>query len=345
VDTPPRTKIRRLSFVVIFTRRESLKGTTLYHERYTLDEQIGFGGFAKIYRAIEQEQQEAVAIKVAADSDDPSCAKSLREEARIIQRFEHQSIVRLRAIPRRDKGGELFCANALDLPGAPVFFVMEYLRGGTLASYLQQVGRLSVPEAAAIALQVGRALDHMHQRGYAHNDLKLENVVFRQPIVAGEAFEPVLIDFGIATRVQQPSAGSLYIMPPEQLAKVKLASPPEIADSVDRTKIDVWGLGVVLYRMLGGQLPFSGRSERGLTQQVYYSRPVSLIRFNAEIPREVDELVIDGCLAKNPAHRLSLLDIGRALSGMGIKDVVAQYSADARKTRGILDLLFGRYRI
>jgi eukaryotic-like serine/threonine-protein kinase len=319
-----------------------LKGAKLYHERYTLDEQIGFGGFATIYRATEREEREPVAIKVAAATDDPGYAKSLREEAKIIQRFDHQNIVRLKAIPRVDKEGEVFYANAVNLPGDPVFFVMEYLRGGTLAGYLQQVGRLTVPEAAAIGLQVARGLDHMHQRGYAHNDLKLENIVFRQPVVAGEPFVAVLIDFGIATRVQPPTAGSLYIMPPEQLAKVKLASPPEVSDTLDRTKMDVWGLGVILYRMLGGQLPFSGRSERGLTQQIYHSRPATLTRFNAEIPTEVDELVIDGCLAKDPAHRLNLLDVGRSLSTLADRDAAARRSAEIGKSPGIWDRLFGR---
>lgn len=319
-----------------------MKGTKLYRNRYTLEEEIGRGGFAIIYRAKEQEQREPVAIKVANVSDDPSYGTSVREEARIIQRFGHQNIVQLRPIPRIDKEGEVFYANALDLPGTPVFFVMEYLQGGTLNAYLNQVGKLSVPEAAAIGLQVARGLDHMHQRSYAHNDLKLENIVFRQPVVAGEPFTAVLIDFGIATRVDQPNAGSLYIMPPEQVAKVKMMTPPEMADTLDRTKIDVWGLGVVLYRMLGGQLPFSGRNERSLTQRIYNSRPTALSQLNGEIPPEMDELVIDGCLAKKPEHRLPLLEVGRRLSSIAGNDVVAQCSADAGKPAGIFGRLFGR---
>jgi len=219
---------------------------------------------------------------------------------------------------------------------------MEYLQGGTLEEYLKQVGQLSVPEAADIGLHIIRGLHHMHQRNYAHNDLKLENIVFREPVVAGEPFSPVLIDFGIATRVHQPNAGSLYIMPPEQLAKVKLAAPPELTDTLDRTKMDVWSLGVVLYRMLGGQLPFTGRSERSLTQRINNSRPTSLSELSRDIPRDMDELVIDGCLAKNPNHRLSLLEVGRWLHSIAGDGVVAQRSADAGKTNSIFGRLFGR---
>jgi eukaryotic-like serine/threonine-protein kinase len=320
-----------------------LKGTALYRNYYVLEEEVGQGGFAKIYRAKTQDSHDPVAIKVANSSEDPSFGKSVREEAKIIQRFDHSNIVNLKTIPRLDKEGEVYYANALDLPGSPVFFVMEYLCGGTLDDYLRQVGRVSVPEAAAIGLQVARGLDHMHQRGYAHNDLKLENIVFRQPVVAGEPFVAVLIDFGIATRVHQPNAGSLYIMPPEQLARAKLDSPPEVADILDRTKIDVWGLGVVLYRMLGGQLPFSGRNERSLTQRIYNSRPTSLCHLDGTIPSEMDELIIDGCLAKNPDHRLNLLEIGRWLSSMAGRDVVALRSAEnGNKSTGIFGRLFGR---
>lgn len=319
-----------------------MKGTKLYRNRYILDEEIGSGGFATIYRAKEQDRSEMVAIKVANSSEDPSFAKSLREEAKIIQRFNHQNIVQLQAIPRLDKEGEVFYANALDLPGNPVFFVMEYLEGGTLNAYLNQVEKLSVPEAAAIGVQVARGLDHMHQRGYAHNDLKLENVVFRQPVIAGAPFMAVLIDFGIATRVHQPNAGSLYIMPPEQLANVKMMAPPEMTGTIDPTKIDVWGLGVVLYRMLGGQLPFSGRSERSLTQRIYNSRPASLSRLVRDITPEVDELVIDGCLAKKPENRLDLLELGRRLNSIVGNDGVALRSADTVKSSGPFKWIFGR---
>lgn len=319
-----------------------MKGTKLYRNRYTLEEELGSGGFAKIYRASEESRSESVAIKVAISIDDPSYAKSLREEAKIIERFSHQNIVRLQPIPRMDKEGELLYANAVELIGNPVFFVMEYLAGGTLEEYLKQAKRLTVPEAAEIGLQVARALDHMHQRGYVHNDLKLENIVFRKPVVAGHPFLPVLIDFGIATRIQQPNAGSLYIMSPEMVAKMKGDRPPEITDNIDRAKGDVWSIGVILYRMLGGQLPFSGRTERSVTQQIYRSRPTALQRLAGEIPEELDKLVIDGCLAKEPEHRLSLLELGRWLSDFVEGDVVAQQSADKGKANGIFGRLLGR---
>lgn len=319
-----------------------MKGTKLYQGRYTLLDKVAPGGFATVYRAAEDGRREEVAVKLGVVSNDPAYTKSLRAEAKVLQQFAHDSIVRLHPIPRNDKGGTVWYANALGIPGEPVFFVMEYLQGGSLEQYLKQVDRLSVMETAVIALDVARALDYIHQHGYAHNDLKLENIVFRDPVVAGKPFTPVLVDFGIATRIQSPNAGSLYIMPPEKVDEVKLESAPEMKGEVDRTMVDVWGLGVVMYRMLGGQLPFSGRNERSLTQRIRHSRPTSLRQLAADIPEEMDELIIDGCLAKDPQHRLTLLEVGRWLNSMVDGEVVARQSGENGRTPRILSGLFGR---
>jgi len=320
-----------------------LKGTKISRDRYTLNEPVAKGGFATIYRAQEHTHHGdiVVAVKVS-HSNEPACTTSIIKESEVIQKFNHDNIVALHAIKRPGRA-DVFVSNAIELPGSPAFFVMEYLSGGTLDAYLQQVSSLPIEEAAAIAVSIARALYHIHEKGFAHNDLKLENIVFRELIVARNPYEPVLVDFGIATRVSAPNAGSLYIMPPEQLDMVKMQKPPEMIN-MDASKVDVWGLGVVLYRMLGGQLPFSGRNEKTLTQRINNSRPTSLQKLVKEINPEMDELIIDGCLAKNPAHRLTLLQLGQRLSAMG-NDVVASQSALPAKNgtgRSSIFSIFGR---
>lgn len=286
-----------------------MRGKQLYNGRYTIKEEIGSGGFAKIYQASEVDNPVDVAIKVATDANNPTFRKSLREEARLIQAFNHKNIVQLHPIPRTDKKGIIFSANAIGLPGNPTFFVMEYLSGDTLNNYLEGVKQLTIKEAAFIAWEIATALEHMHQQSYAHNDLKLENIVFRQPLIVGQPFEPVLIDFGIASRVQEPDAGSFYIMPPEQVAKVKMSTPPEVSQQLDRKKGDVWSLGVVLYRMLGGKLPFLGRNTRSLTQQIFHSTPIPLTHLSPEIPPEINYLILNRCLAKDPNQRIGLREL------------------------------------
>lgn len=305
-----------------------MKGTKLYRDRYTLGDPIASGGFATIYTATEDGREEQIAIKICNKHDDFSYSRSLVREAELIQRFQHPNIVQLYLIPRPDKASVAY-ANAIELPHHPVFFVMEYLKGGTLETYLQYVERLTPPEAATIALEIARALDHIHLKGYVHNDLKLENIVFRQPVQAGHSFTPVLVDFNTVTRVISPSAATIYIMAPEQLPPGDFY--PSSHD--DAVKIDVWGLGVVLYRMLSGRLPFSGRNEKSLTDRIRESRPTSLRGLSPLVTSGLDEMVIDGCLAKNPADRLSLLQLAQELKRIGGDGVPAQKGGAPAKTK------------
>jgi serine/threonine protein kinase len=293
-----------------------MKGTQLLNGLYTLEGEISRGGFAIIYLAQQRGESSRVAIKVGKTSDDPGYDKSIKEESRMIGSFDHKQIVKVLPIPREGKRA-ISIARGVELPGNPFFFVMEYLSGGTLEDYAKNVGPLPINEAAAIGVEVARALRHIHKEGYAHNDLKLENIIFRQPVEVGQPFDPVLIDFGIATRVNvQFGAGSLYIMSPEQVEVASGQKPPEFLDDMDKSKVDVWGLGIVLYRLLGGKLPFASRNQRTLTKSILQSRPMSLKKLGNLDP-EIDALIIDGCLAKNSNHRMSMFDLGKELSRLG----------------------------
>ncbi len=291
-----------------------MKGAHLYNGRYTLVDAIGSGGFATVFRAQENGRAEAVAIKICARHDDPLFAKSVMREAELIHRFDHENIVRLHLIPRPGKTGAI-TAHAVELPYNPVFFVMECMNGGSLHRFMAQVGLLPPDEAVSIGLEVARALHHIHQKGYAHNDLKLENVLFRQPVVKGQKYQPVLVDFGVATRVTPPVAGTLYIMSPEQVAEGSLQMAPELVKT-DPQKIDVWGLGVLMYRLLGGVLPFDDKRADSLTSQIMQARPRSLQQLSPEVSPYLDQLIIDGCLAKKPEHRLELQQIGQEFRRM-----------------------------
>lgn len=318
-----------------------MKGKKIYQGLYTLDGRFeARGGFATVYSAIHRDTGQEVAIKVAQPSDDPGYGKSIREEARILHECQHRNIVKLIPLPRDGKRS-IPVGVALEIDSRSPFFVMEFLEGGNLEDYLKGVGALTVEEGASIALDVAYALYHLHSLGYAHNDLKLENIVFRRPILEGEPFEPILVDFGIATRVKlQIDAGSIYIMPPEQVQVVKMAKAPELVGSVDNTKVDVWGLGVVLYRMLGGRLPFDGRNDKSVASLIVSARPTSLHQLS-NVPPEVDELILDGCLAKDPNHRISIVELGRALKGLAGTGTVARKGAKV-KGNGIWRGFFGK---
>lgn len=308
-----------------------MKGAQLYNGRYTLGDPIGSGGFATVFKAQENGRSETVAIKICARHEDPLYAKSVMREAELIHRFDHENIVRLHLIPRPGKAS-VITAHAVELPYNPVFFVMEYMNGGSLHRFMEQVGLLPPDEAVTIGLEVARALHHIHRKGYAHNDLKLENVLFRQPVVKGQKYQPVLVDFGVATRVTPPVAGTLYIMSPEQVAEGSLQMAPELVKT-DAQKIDVWGLGIMMYRLLGGVLPFDDRRADTLTNQIMQARPRSLQQLSPQVSPYLDQLIIDGCLAKKPEHRLNLLDVGQEFRRMVGQGFPAQTVPAGRSLR------------
>lgn len=298
-----------------------MKGARIYSGYYTLREPIASGGYATIYRAVEQDYPEEVAIKVGIVSTDPAYTASLLQEARILGALQHKGIVQLRPIPREGRAG-VFSARAIELQGSPHFFVTEYLRGGTLDHYLKGVGKVTVTEAAAIGTDIAEALHYLHSKGYAHNDLKLENVVFRTPLARGEPFDPTLVDFGIATRITlQTDAGTTYIMSPEQISQIQNGGAGYREDP-DHKKVDVWGLGVMLYRMLGGRLPFDSRNQKTLTTQIVNGRPPSLKTLNSEVSNEMDDLIVNYCLNKDHQRRIDLGELWRYLSRLGQGGVV-----------------------
>ena len=309
----------------------------LYRNQYSIKRVLSSGGFSIIYLAEDNNSQTEIALKVGrVDQNDPGYAKSIREEARLLGELNHPeshpNIVQIKPITREKDKPDVYLARAIELPGNPYFFVMEYLPGGTLDTYLKQVKRLPVGESAAIALELARALHYLHSKGYAHNDLKPENVVFRQVIEAGSPFNVTLIDFGIATRVNlQVHAGSANVMAPEQLKQARMEMPPEVAAAIDLKKVDVWGLGILLYRMLGGRLPFEDRNEGRLTSRIIESHPTSLLKLSRDLPPEIDRLVMEGCLAKRPEDRISMVELGHKLRKFG-HGVTASKAAKSKRT-------------
>ena len=202
--------------------------------RYQLVERLGAGGSAEVWRAHDQRLEREVAVKLLHPHLLPDAASRarLQSEAHAAARLSHPGIV---AVYDVDAHG--------DVPA----IVLELVEGESLARRLETIGRLPEREAAAIALQVGEALDHAHERGLVHRDVKPANIVLTSD---GRAR---LVDFGIARSLQEGAArvtatgtiiGTLRYLAPEQLIGED-ASPAS----------DIYALGGVLYEMLAGRPP------------------------------------------------------------------------------------------
>ena len=230
--------------------------------------------------------------------------EALNNEVETLKRLRHPNITRVFPIPRGLPRNP-YTTRASELDGSPWICALEYLGGGSLDRRLKNRGTLSLDESLETAYQIGLALDHIHAKGMAHLDLKPDNILFRYPVEddwhAG-LFQPVLIDFGIAAKMSKtaPQAGSLAFMPPERIRLMR----GEIASEgyADPSKADVYGLGVLLYRMLTGSLPFEGLPREELAEAILKNSPRSSRQINPSVPPRVDEIILSA-LEKEPDAR------------------------------------------
>jgi serine/threonine protein kinase len=290
----------------------------------------GHGGMARVYIASVGKHAaaegaintdslpERVALKIARvftaegiPSDQAFYFEALNNEVETLKRLRHPNIVRLFPIPRGLPRNP-YAARATELDGAPWFCAMECLGGGSLEARLKLIGTLPVAEAMEIAYQVALSLDHIHVKGMAHLDVKPDNILFRYPVGAAgntlKNLEPVLIDFGIAAKMRKagPQAGSIPFMSPERIRMMRGEIAPELYG--DQSKADVYGLGVLLYRMLTGHLPYEGLPRDQLTSAILDTRPKTPRELNSAIPPKIEEIVV-AALEKEPVQRPPIEEI------------------------------------
>ncbi len=248
--------------------------------RYRVTARLGSGGFGVVYRGYDDELRRDVAIKVPTPRllARPGAADSYLREARILAGLNHPHIVRVYDFGRGDDGA--------------CFIVSEYVEGGSLADLLKK-RRPSVSEAVALVVDVAEALHHAHQRGLVHRDVKPGNILLD---TAGHAY---LADFGIALHDEDPGssglAGTPCYMSPEQARGE--------SHRVDG-RADVYSLGVVLYEMLTGRLPFTGESVSAILEQIKTREPRPLRQIDDTIPKELDRICLK-TLAKRATDRYS----------------------------------------
>ena len=205
--------------------------------RYRLDAQIGAGGMSTVYRAFDTTLERRVAVKlmhreIASDSDQ---LERFRREARSVAQLSHPHIVGW-----IDAGEE---------DGRP-YIVFEYVEGETLKDRIRRMGRLPVDEAIAYSIEIARALGAAHARGIVHRDIKPQNV-----LVDAEGSAKVT-DFGIARSLDRRRTADGRV-----LGTTDYVSPEQVLGHDVDGQSDIYSLGVVLYEMLTGEVPFHGENQ------------------------------------------------------------------------------------
>jgi len=283
----------------------------------------GQGGMAVVVRAARIGQRHTyTALKISRIGEDAvGCNAAIHREVEMLQQLSHPGIITLQPVL---PGTGYFKAKAVDLAGSPWYLAMELMEGGTLEAYLHRVRRVSVPEGVFLALSVCDALIYLHEHGLVHNDLKPANIMFRTSPAAGMRFEPVLVDFGIAGRSSslQPDGSPPYMAPERFPPAVEESSHTAIWEIAPGGKSDVWSMGILLYRMLSGKEPFFHLQERKLIDAIRTRQPGPLRPACRGIPPLLEQLILDGCLAKDPVFRVSVDELYAVLSAFRHSGIV-----------------------
>ena len=247
---------------------------------------------------------------------------ALHEEVKTLQKLNQRGVVQLRRI---SSGEYPYKERAIQIVGKPWFFGMEFLNGGSLEAFLRSIGPLSLGEATAICHQVGTALEYVHGRGFAHNDVRPDHILFRRELRVGDRMEPVLINFRAGPNSVRPEVfGPVAYAAPEQLQASHDLSLPDIESFLDPSKADVWSMGILLYRLVVGNEPFRASANHSTSSAILRDSPESMMNRHKDLPQQLDEFIIEGCLCKDPNDRAAMRDYIA---------LIGQYSGDWRVQR------------
>jgi serine/threonine protein kinase len=259
---------------------------------YVIGDFIARGGCGSVYSARHRDGGRAAAVKIlhASLAVMPKMVGRFKREVELLNLLRHPNII------------EVYDVGAL--PDGRPYYAMEHLEGRTVAALLEEQGRLSPAEAVEILAPVCAALQAAHAAGIIHRDVKASNIM-----VAGDG-QPIvkLLDFGIAKLVNPAAEGGPRGLTSEgkQVGTLTIMAPEQLLNDRVTHRVDIYALGILLFRMLTGRLPFDGRDPLTLAQQHMEERPPRPSQ-RAPLPPALDTIVLR-CLEKQPEDRYASIE-------------------------------------
>src|SRR5260221_5256295 len=266
--------------------------------KYELQERLGQGGMAEVWKALDTQLQRYVAIKLLHTRllEDPNFITRFEHEAQLIASLHHPNIVQIHD----------FQVHVLPESDSPIaYMVMAYIDGKTLPDYMaSRSARGKIPSPVEIVnlyTSISLAIDYAHQKGVIHRDIKPSNILMdMQDRTRNPRGEPILTDFGLA-KLLGASAG---ILTSNQLGTPIYTSPEQARGYPGNERSDLYSLGVILYEMVTGAPPFRGDTPMAVVSQHLIATPTSPVLLNPNIPPALT-LVIMTALAKDPNARFA----------------------------------------
>ncbi len=258
-------------------------------DKYRIDERLSEGGMGTVYRGTHVLMDKTVAVKVlrASLAADEKIVARFSREARAASKILHPHALSVTDFGEDDKG--------------TVFLVMEFLNGVTLKDLIRSEGPMPLPRVVEIMRQVGSALDEAHGQGVVHRDLKSDNIML---LAATAGDYAKVLDFGIA-KIKEPDGAydpgltspDLVIGTPQYMSPEQCSQSPDID-----ARSDIYSLGVILYEMFIGHVPFTGESPTAIMLKHLQHPPPSVLDERPDLPPAVDK-VIQKALQKRPENR------------------------------------------
>lgn len=272
--------------------------------RYEIRALLGEGGMAEVYRAIDKDTGDEVVIKLPhlATAGDLTAFNRYRREIEVARGLDHPGLQRLRSAPRAS------------------YMVLDYVEGQTLRAYLAERGRLPVDEVQRIAIQLADALQYVHEHGVIHRDLKPDNVLI------GPDGHITLTDFGIALRLNSRRLTFSHLS--NAVGTPDYMAPEQVRGQRGDARTDVYAVGVMLYELLTGVVPYSAADALEAMRRKVETDPPLVRRLRPETPPAL-EAIIYRCLRRRPEERYpNIAALAHDLANLAAVDIPDTYERD-----------------